>query len=92
MIIDKNAYYHYFNNLNSTLNLYNENCWITNKMYIELVSEFLIENNYKNQIASRFIFMKLDLITKAIFNECKFTNKKNIYKRIKILIRYVKIK
>lgn len=92
VIIDKNAYYHYFNNLNSTLNLYNENCWITNKMYIELVSEFLIENNYKNQIASRFIFMKLDLITKAIFNECKFTNKKNIYKRIKNIDKICKDK
>lgn len=92
VIIDKNAYYHYFNNSNSTLNSYNENCWIINKNYIELVSEFLIQNNYKNQIGNRFIFMKLDLVTKAIFNECKSTSKKNIYKRIKNIDKICKDK
>lgn len=85
VIIDENAYYHYFNNASSILNSYKQDFWNIYIKLIKEIEEYLNKNNYKNEIGDRFTIMKLDGITKAIFNECKSTNEKNIYKRIKYI-------
>lgn len=83
--LSKSAYYHYFDNSSSIMRSYKKNCWNLTKKYISSVSNFLVENNYMHQVGDRFKIMKLDGITKAIFNECKSTNEKNIYEKIRYI-------
>ncbi|WP_294130927.1 glycosyltransferase family 2 protein [uncultured Clostridium sp.] len=82
VIIDNKHYYHYWDNENSIMRRYKENCWDIYKSSILKIDEFLKNYNWQNIIEERFNIMKIEAIIRSIRNECSPNNNKSLKNKL----------
>lgn len=83
--IDKNNYYHYWDNELSIMRRYKKNYWEIYRKLIKSIEKFIEKNNFTNDIGERFNIMKIEAVIRSIRNECSDKNEKNLFAKVKYI-------
>ena len=80
--INTKSYYHYWENNESIMKRYKDNCWEIYKKSIKSIEDFLTRNKWEIDIQDRFKIMKIGCVTRTINNECSSKNVKTFKEKI----------